>query len=527
MSGMTDGMEKFQKLLVRSRLWIIGAVFLGIAVYLLPHILYFSWRPAILLTESAVRDIQAMPAVARKRMAERIRQKNVQGVAVPELTLADLEASGNAFVASGNDLLRIFKIQSIASYYVFEQVRDKNLKNDGSYIFFSESALFEAVHTALKSRLDQGEIAVYERGIFRADASFPDNFILESSVPPGRIRDMPLGWVMPPAAGALSALTELTGESTYRAVLHPASPASRTDTGYFVIHEPYLRFPCRSIRIIDDPLDLIHARRGASLQSVFAVPVASPDACLAVAGLLVLLALLSFVQWTVWAPAVAAGFVVLTLAILPAQINWAALGMAFLLPPAGLILWVAASDTGRLRAHPVWGSAKFGGRFLGVLFLSALVPGWLISSLAWQFPHLQIGRYAFFGNLLLPFISTGLFLAVWSIEASNRSLYLRHVRMGLELAMAAVVLAAPVSPGIVCVAAVCAWARWMVLLERARLRAQEDSPGIWAVFFISGALGLKLFLTVSPVYASLLNLSGVILAAFIGRAWMLRTHRGI
>lgn len=512
-------MDRLKAVLFRSPAWICAGLFLFLGVYLAPPLVYFSARPALILSEPSAREILAMPDFARRRAVERMKSRNVQGVAFREATLADLESAGRVFVASGADLLRLFKIQSIASYYVFEQVRDKNLKLGGSYIFFSESVLFEYVYSELKSHLAPGEIAVYERGIFRADASFPDNFVLESSLSPDVLRHMPLGWLKSDVDKILKAISQESGDSLWP-VFHPSKPGTAVPEGQFVLTESHLRPPYDIVRIVRDPLELVDLPSGSALSDLRGLPVLPTHALLAFSIIFVLIALLRIFEWISWAPLLAAVFVVLTLALLPTQLSWVAGGLVFLVPPASLLLWTAAAESFRLKAQGVRTSPANLGIFFGQLLLFLAVPGWLVSALMWSFAQLPLKFIATSGTAALPLVSAALFLLVWAIGSQNKPVYLRHILTGLEITAVTAVLFFVDAPWVLAPAGVWAWFRWFFLLERTRGRAQEDSPGNFAAFITASALGLKLFVSCPPLTALAFLLASPALAVLAARLWI-------
>lgn len=505
---------------------------LVLGYFLLPHLVFFSFRPVLLLSTESAQDISASSGLARERANQRMILKNVQGVVFTEETLQDLQKSGRAFVASGEELLRMFKLQSVASYYVFEQVRDKNLKPDGSYIFFSESALFERVFEELKRRLPLGSVAVYERGIFRGDASFPDNFILECSVPAERLETLPLGWPVERIRETLEALKTREGDTLWpvlwsegpASIRDPAAPDTAIPTAVRLTF-PLLRFPYDSIRIIHDPAELIGVPRSSDLKSLLSYPELPPRAPLVLSVLLILAAGVRLTQWISWAIPITAALLVILFALLPAHQNWVLEGIAVLLPPSALLSWMAAADKFRAslnRAGRPFLQSFTLANFSGWIVPFLVVPGWLLSTLFWQFPSLPLHRCAVYGITAAPVMAALLFLAVWGIEVSNRPVYPRHIRTGLELALSAVLLIGCTSAWILAIASSAAWARWMALLEQTRGRSLEDAPGNYAAFFIASALGLKIFFDASPAAAAVLLMAAFAAGAIFAAAWISR-----
>ncbi|OGH55691.1 MAG: hypothetical protein A3G34_01315 [Candidatus Lindowbacteria bacterium RIFCSPLOWO2_12_FULL_62_27] len=502
---------------------IAAVTLLVLGVYLLPHLAWFSHQPVLLLSRDAAQAILSSSGSAYERTVTRIVTKNVQGVVFSEDTLEDLEQSGRAFVASGEELLRLFKLQSVASYYVFEQVRDKNLIPNGSYVFFSEAQLFDHVFNELKLRLPPGTVRVFERGIFKGDASFPDNYILESTVPIETLKTLAIGWPVQRIREITDALKTRAGDTLWP-VLWSTEQGAEVP-GAVRLDASYLRFPYDSVRIVHDPMELVVLRRGAELaafQSAPRLPAATP---LVLSILMILAASVRLSQWFAGSILIFAVLVVVILALLPSHEPWVLEGLSALLPPAALISWMAAADRFRSKRNSaiLAPAHLFGFAAHSVLFLAA--PGWLLSTLFWQYPALPLGDRAVWGLLLAPLCSAALFLAVWAIEVSNRPIFPRHLRTGLELGLSAAILFGVSSAWILCLAAAGAWSRWFVLLDRTRGSALEDAPGNYAAFFVASALGLKLFFETTPIAAVLWILTALMAGAGGASAWLARTAK--
>lgn len=500
--------------------------------YLLPHLTYFSYRPVLLLSRDAAQSVLSATGATRDRSSKWLIQKNVQGVVFFEETLQDLQKAGRAFVASGEELLRLFKLQSVASYYVFEQIRDKNLNPAGSYVFISEAPLFNRVFEILRWRLAPGDVVIFERGIFKGDASFPDNFILESSVSAEKIRTLPLGWPVEKIEETLSALQSRRGDTLWPVLWSessaPFASVTMPDTelpGAVHLQLPLLRVPYDSVRIVHDPVELISLPRSSNLGSLLALPTLPPNLPLGLAILVILVASLRLTRWIRWSILITAGFLVLLFALLPSQKNWVLEGVTALLFPSALICWMASADEFR--------SARGRGALQGINLLKFslisivfLAPaGWLLATLFWQFPSLPLPACAVAGILAVPAISAALFLAVWGIEVSNRPIYPRHLRTGLELAGAMAILYGSTSGWVLSAAEAIAWARWLVLVERTHGRSLEDAPGNYAAFFVASALGLKLFFEVSPLFAVLIHLAAFACGHVLAASWLARAAR--
>lgn len=514
--------------------WVSIASFLALSFYLLPHLAYFSCRPILLLSHDAAQSIAASSGAAREHAFKWLMIKNVQGVVFYEETLEDLQKTGRLFVASGEEVLRLFKLQSVVSYYVYEQVRDKNLKPRGSYVFISDASVFDRVWQELKWRLSPDDVSIFERGNFRGDASFPDNFILESSIPPEKLVRIPLGWPVERIRETLASLQAQRAETLSPVLwsedpaMFSAKPAAALDTALpaaIRLHLPLLRFPYDSIRIVHDPAELISLPRSSDLKSLLSLPVLPANLPLALAILFILAASLRLSQWISWSIAISAALMVAMFALLPSQKIWVLEGVAALLPPAGLFCWMAAADQFRSgQGRPLLGFFTFI-KFLGMIVLYLATAGWLLATLIWQYPALALDRYAVYGIMVVPVCSALLFLAVWGIEVANRPIYPRHIRTGTELLLAAGVLFGCTTAWILVLAAAAAWFRWLVLVERTRGRTLEDAPGNYAAFFAASALSLKLFFGSSPLTAALGLAAAFGFGAILSTAWLSRAAR--
>ncbi len=514
--------------------WVFGCALVLLAIYFIPHLVYFSNRPALILSEPAARAVLELSGPARERTVQRLISKNVEGVVFREETLRDLESSGRVFVASGEELLRLFKLQSVASYYVFEQIRDKQLNPAGSYIFFSESALFERVQAELKLRLPPGSVAVYERGIFRGDASFPDNFILESPYPPAVLRTVSLGWPVDRIKQMRRAVEERVSDTVWP-VLWTDDPWLRGTSVTLAegeltavrLRTPFLRFPYESIHVVDDLDDLLGLARGSDLMDLEFLPPLPQNMPMLLSILAILAWSLSLSQWIPWSLLLSASWIVLILVLMPAHRDWVIQGTVLLLPAAALISWMGAADRFRARMNQSILSLRGLGRSMGGLVLFLMTGGWLLSTLIWQHESLPLDHLTVYGLMAVPAFSCLLFLSVWGIEVSNRPIYPRHLRTGMELALALGLILLCRQPWVLFVFAALAWARWLVLIERTRGRTLEHAPGTYAAFFCASALTVKLFVIASPLMASALILSAYGIGHTGATVWIARTEKTV
>lgn len=497
--------------------------------YFLPHLVYFTRHPAVLFSEDAAQMVIRATGPDRERALSRMMTKNVQGVVFHEETLGDLESSGRVFIASGEELIRIFKLQSVASYYVYEQIRNKNIDPAGSYLFFSDAAVFERVYAELRRRLPPGSIKVYERGIFRGDASFPDNFILESKVSQSDIRSLSFGWPAERIRRTLRQLQVQRGDTMWPVLWSESAspvPSHATDTDMQLairLDLPLLRFPYDSIRIVQDPFELVQMPVSSSLSSVLSMPQPASNLPMVLAVCIVLAAALRLYQWTVWAYMLSAILLVSMFVLLPGELSWVLGGLAGLLPPCILFSWMTVADDIRAKKGGILKSPISMAIFVGWASVLIGSAGWILSTLFWQYPYLPLSRCSEYGILIIPGVAAVLFIAVWGIKVANHPIYPRHLRTGMEIIAAGWILFAASSMWILLLAGTLAWARWVMSVERTRGQVTENSPGNYTAFFAASAFGLKLFFTHSPLSSIFFLAVSISLGALIASAWLSRT----
>lgn len=510
------------RLMSKPITWVSMLTLGVLGVYLLPHLFLFSRHPVLLMSEESARSLSSFTGPERDRTFQRLITKNIQGVVFRQETLQDLESSGRAFVASGEELIRLFKLQSVASYYAFEQIKDKNLNPGGSYVFFSEQAVYQRVLGELKRQLAPGTVDVFERGIFRGDASFPDNFILESSIPSAKLRQMPLGWPVERIRDTLDQLQARRGDTLWP-VFWAEDPQSlaapiKMDLGSGIppaiaLNPEYLRFPYLSVRIIHEPSELVGARPSPRIERFLSVPRIHPHVSLGLAIAWVVVCATMLNAWISWSRLLAAGLLVAALALTPSQLDWTVQGICFLMPSAALLVWMSMSDKFRASLGQPLGRPLSVLRYSlwMVMFLGA--PGWLLSTLLWEYPELNLARISEYGLIVVPLCAGVLFLSVWGIQVANRPLYLRNIRTGVEMALAGFILIKISSFWILACASSLAWAHWLVLHEWTRGMPLEDAPGNYAAFFVASALTLKMFFVGSPVSAVVVMVVLFVMAA--------------
>ncbi len=501
-------MNRFDRAIRIASLAACVLILAVLAAYQAPIVAYYRYRPVMLLSEEAALTIGTLSGPARERTMTRLRTKNMRGVIFREETLEDLEQSGRAFVATGEEVIRLFKLQSVVSYYVYEQVRDKKLNPQGSYIFFSDGPVFERVYAELKFRLPPDSVKIYERGLLRGDASFPDNYILESTLSPSALRSVPLGWPSDHIRETLAAVRPSEGDTIWPVLWSDATstPARRVtlDTSIpeaIELNPAYLRFPFNAIRIIYDPMELLTSPRSSDVMDLLSLRPLNASLILALGILLIIAAVLRSAPQPVLGLFCSSLLLVVVFTMLPSQKLWVAQGVVGLLPSAAMIMWMSSAKT--FCASPAFRrDDRSAAGLLGRLMMPVSCAGWLWAALVWHFGEAETMPWSEYGLYAAPVLSAAFLIGVWAIEVSNQPVYPKHIFAGVELAAGLGILIFSASEYVLAAAAAVAWARWLAMAFSGPRLTVTETPGQYAALYLSAALCLKLYLTLAPLTAS-------------------------
>ncbi|RMH56646.1 MAG: hypothetical protein D6679_08870 [Candidatus Hydrogenedentota bacterium] len=91
-------------------------------------------------------------------------------------------------VASGAEILRLFRMEGIVNVYMWEQIRDKPIRPEAAYFFTGNPLLFKTFRKDLSESLGSSAVRPYSDGNWNFGGDLPGNYILEIDAPVSAVR---------------------------------------------------------------------------------------------------------------------------------------------------------------------------------------------------------------------------------------------------------------------------------------------------------------------------------------------------
>jgi hypothetical protein len=117
----------------------------------------------------------------------------IGGVVVRPSTLGGLINGPDVSMASGGEILRLFRMESIANIWMWEQLKGRPIRGDAVYIFTNQFLFFESILTTLRASFGENAARPYNDGEHDFGGGIPGNFIIEAFVPYEEIRSASFG----------------------------------------------------------------------------------------------------------------------------------------------------------------------------------------------------------------------------------------------------------------------------------------------------------------------------------------------
>lgn len=194
-AGVSEGDQTSGQRKMRSRRILVAGWLAAIALALLaswwtrPSAMAGPGRRMVVIAETPnLSEFSADSAALRYYAGQ-----GVTGVLVRSSTLGSLAAGRDLAMVSGVEILRLFRMEGIVNIYMWEQIRDRPVRTDATYIFSNDLALHENTLAAVQRELGAEAARPYRDGEHDFGGAIPGNYIIEVLAPIESVRGIGVG----------------------------------------------------------------------------------------------------------------------------------------------------------------------------------------------------------------------------------------------------------------------------------------------------------------------------------------------
>jgi hypothetical protein len=120
-------------------------------------------------------------------------RSGVSGILVQPSTLGGLLSGRDVTLATGAEILRLFRMESILNIWMWEQIKDKPVRLDATYVFTNQLILFERIFETLREQLGEDRVRTYRDESHDFGGQIPSNYIIEVMAPPEELLTVTIG----------------------------------------------------------------------------------------------------------------------------------------------------------------------------------------------------------------------------------------------------------------------------------------------------------------------------------------------
>lgn len=120
-------------------------------------------------------------------------EAGVSGVVLQPATIGGFLDSSELAIASGAEILRLFRVEGILNIWMWEQFKDKPIRPDATYVFTNQLFLFESLMNSLPARLGKEKVRPYQDKEHDFGGDVPGNYIIEVLASVDEIRSLAVG----------------------------------------------------------------------------------------------------------------------------------------------------------------------------------------------------------------------------------------------------------------------------------------------------------------------------------------------
>lgn len=129
---------------------------------------------AVLVETASVSELMSDSAALRYLV-----ENGVSGVVVKPSTISGIPGAREMAMASGAEILRLFRMEGIVNIWMWEQIRDKPIRPEATYIFTNQLIVFESVFETLQKQLGEANVRSYRDESHDFGGDIPGNYIIE------------------------------------------------------------------------------------------------------------------------------------------------------------------------------------------------------------------------------------------------------------------------------------------------------------------------------------------------------------
>jgi hypothetical protein len=171
---------------------------LGLIAILLPLLLLWRIEGSTPVAETRraqlLVDAPSVAALVEDTPAmEFLMRSGTSGILVQPSTIGGLLSGRDVTMATGAEILRLFRMESILNIWMWEQIKDKPVRLDATYIFTNQLILFERILETLRRELGEARVRPYRDESHDFGGELPSNYIIEAMAQPEELHSLTIG----------------------------------------------------------------------------------------------------------------------------------------------------------------------------------------------------------------------------------------------------------------------------------------------------------------------------------------------
>ncbi len=126
-------------------------------------------------------------------MLDYLMRAGAHGVVLKPATVGSIMEGRDIAMASGSEILRLFRMEGIVNIWMWEQIKDQPIRPEATYIFSNKLNTFESMLSTLQQNLGSDKVRSYRDESHDFGGDIPGNFIIEALAPIDEIRSITIG----------------------------------------------------------------------------------------------------------------------------------------------------------------------------------------------------------------------------------------------------------------------------------------------------------------------------------------------
>lgn len=126
-------------------------------------------------------------------MIDYLMRAGVRGVVLKPATVGSIMEGRDVAMASGAEILRLFRMEGIVNIWMWEQIKDQPIRPEATYIFTNQLNTFETLLATLQQNLGAMSVRSYRDATRDFGGDVPGNYIIEALAPIDELRSIAIG----------------------------------------------------------------------------------------------------------------------------------------------------------------------------------------------------------------------------------------------------------------------------------------------------------------------------------------------